>query len=339
MRKIANLQEKDLQDLFQNTASSMGIHSAVVEKDFWVCAILDYLFHRSPWKDAIAFKGGTSLSKAYHLIKRFSEDVDLILDWRVLDYGLNEPWEQRSNTRQDTFNKEANTRTELFLEETFCPSIRADLTKEYGDQARIFIDDTDSQTVVFAYPRTFSNIAILPTIRLEIGALAAWTPTCFAEIAPYVAEVYPDLFEQKATSILTVAPERTFWEKATILHHEANRPESSKMPPRYARHYYDLYQMSATLVKIRAFEQLDLLQKVVDFKMKFYPRSWAQYEKAVPGTLKLIPPSYRFAELEADYVAMQDMIYGDIPSFKAVIEAIEGLERECNALHSPYQGS
>ena len=86
----------------------MGLNDAIVEKDFWVCFTLDYLFHRCPWKDSITFKGGTSLSKAFNLISRFSEDIDLILDRRVLGYGKLEPWEKRSNTKQDAFNKEAN---------------------------------------------------------------------------------------------------------------------------------------------------------------------------------------------------------------------------------------
>ena len=85
MRTIACLSASDRSDLFRNTAARMGLSDAIVEKDFWVCFMLDYLFHRSPWKGSITFKGGTSLSKAYRLINRFSEDIDLILDWRVLD--------------------------------------------------------------------------------------------------------------------------------------------------------------------------------------------------------------------------------------------------------------
>ena len=107
MKTVARLSAEDRSDLFRNTANRMQMSDAIVEKDFWVCFTLDYLFHRSPWKDSITFKGGTSLSKAYHLINRFSEDIDLILDWRILGYSLNEPWEERSNTKQDTFNKEA----------------------------------------------------------------------------------------------------------------------------------------------------------------------------------------------------------------------------------------
>ena len=99
MRKIAKLNVKDRNALFTNTAAKMGINTAIVEKDFWVCYMLDYLFHRCMWRNHIVFKGGTSLSKAYHLIERFSEDIDLILDWRLLGYGKQEPWEERSNTQ------------------------------------------------------------------------------------------------------------------------------------------------------------------------------------------------------------------------------------------------
>lgn len=108
MNNIARINSNDRKALFQNTAAKMGLTEAIVEKDYWVCFMLDYLFHRCKWKDSIAFKGGTSLSKAYGLIERFSEDIDLILDWRVLGYEKDEPWENRSNTKQDLFNKEAS---------------------------------------------------------------------------------------------------------------------------------------------------------------------------------------------------------------------------------------
>ena len=120
MRKIAKIASKDREALFRNTAAKMGMNEAIIEKDFWVCYMLDYLFHRCAWKDNLAFKGGTSLSKAYGLIERFSEDIDLILDWRVIGYGLNEPWAERSNTKQDAVNKEANERAEVFLKVFHC---------------------------------------------------------------------------------------------------------------------------------------------------------------------------------------------------------------------------
>lgn len=183
---------------------------------------------------------------------------------------------------------------------------------------------------MFAYPKLFNELGLIQTIRLEIGALAAWTPTKFVEIMPYVAQHYPVLFEQKSTTVRAVAPERTFWEKATILHHEANRPEYLEIPKRYSRHYYDLYQMSKTKVKQKAFSRLGLLKMVVDFKMKFYPRGWAKYEEAVPGSLKLVPPKYRFESLKADCQSMKDMLYGEIPTFETIISGVQKLEKEIN---------
>lgn len=114
---------EERRELFRNTADKMGLQDAIIEKDFWVCYTLDYLFHRSPWKKALAFKGGTSLSKAFGLIQRFSEDIDLILDWRILGFELHEPWNLRTKNKQDVFNKEANARAANFLQKDFCPQI------------------------------------------------------------------------------------------------------------------------------------------------------------------------------------------------------------------------
>lgn len=115
MYKIARLSDGERRIIFRNTAQKMGLNEGIIEKDFWVCLTLDYLFHICSWKESFTFKGGTSLSKCYGLIKRFSEDIDLILDWRVLGYCENEPWEERSNTKQNQFNKEANLRAETFM--------------------------------------------------------------------------------------------------------------------------------------------------------------------------------------------------------------------------------
>ena len=284
----------------------------------------------SRWKNNIAFKGGTSLSKAYGLIERFSEDIDLILDWRVLGYDLNEPWEERSNTRQDIFNKDANTRAEAFLRDTFLPSIVADLTAELGESIKCFIDEEDPQTVKIAYPNSFSDMSILQEIRLEIGALAAWTPVKLARITSYAAEQYGRLFKQPSTDILTVLPERTFWEKVTILHREAFRAEGRPFPSRYSRHYYDLYRMMKTQVKDNALADNDLLTRVVDFKDKFYRCPWARYDLAKRGTMRLMPPEYNLDNLRDDYEHMQNMLFGEKPRFEEILQGIEELEKNIN---------
>lgn len=332
MRDIARLSEKDKKALFHNTAAKMGMTDAIIEKDFWVCYMLDYLFHRCAWKNNIAFKGGTSLSKSYGLIERFSEDIDLILDWRVLGYEKDEPWADRSNTKQDAFNKEAGTKTEAFLRNEFMPAVITDLQSELSYDVNCYIEDDDPQTVVFAYNRSFDDSAILPVIRLEIGALAAWTPAEEKPITPYAAEQYGRLFKQPSTEILTVLPKRTFWEKVTILHREAYRPENSIVPTRYSRHYYDLYCMANSSVKAEAFADLDLLDKVVCFKDKFYRCSWARYDEAKPGTMKLIPSEKNIKVIKDDYEHMKNMIYGEKPDFDVILEAVKHLEDEINTL-------
>ncbi len=332
MYDLVKQPEEQLRILFRNTVQQTGLHEAIVEKDFWVCLTLDYLFHDCPWKAAFTFKGGTSLSKCYGLIKRFSEDIDLILDWRVLGYGINEPWEQRSNTKQDAFNKEANSRAEAFLADGLLPVLREDMGRILGKEAHFYILPEDPQTICFQYPKVFEDSSTLQIIRLEIGALAAWTPSFPKTIASYVAEAYPKIFAKPGTTILTASAERTFWEKATILHHEANRLENLSMPDRYSRHYYDLYCIAHSDIKESAYRDLGLLKRVTDFKMKFYPRKWAHYELAVPGTLRLLPPEYRLDALEKDYGSMENMMFGDYPDFASLMQFIGELEREINSL-------
>lgn len=104
------------------------------------------------------------------------------------------------------------------------------------------------------------------------------------------------------------------------------------MPKRYSRHYYDLYCIAHSENKIVAFEDLELLKKVVTFKMKFYPRKWAKYEEAIPGTIKLVPPAFRFDSLRTDYEDMAEMMFGQYPSFDDLMGYIQTLENEINAL-------
>lgn len=332
MYKIARLPRKDREALFRNTAYKMGMTEAIIEKDFWVCWILEYLFERCPWKKNLAFKGGTSLSKSYGLIERFSEDIDLILDWSILGYTNNEPWAERSNTKQDLFNKKANYKAEEFIKNEFMPKLKEDLSIELSEEFSCYTDSEDGQTVKFVYPISFEDKAILPEIRLEIGALAAWTPATLKSITPYAAKQYPHLFKKPSTDVMTVLPERTFWEKITILHREANRPKEREFPSRYSRHYYDLCCMAKTEVKGRAFSDVELLEKVVAFKEKFYRCPWAKYEDAKIGTMKLFPPKHNILKLEEDYEHMQNMIFGERPNFRTMMKEIAQLEEDINQI-------
>ena len=330
MYKIALLPDEERHILILNTAAKKGLNAAIVEKDFWVCFTLDYLFHKSQWRNKLAFKGGTSLSKVYNLIERFSEDIDLILDWRVLGYSVNEPWEERSNTKQQKFIDDSRNRLFNFLANDFLPSFKDEVGELLQRDINVFITEEDAGTVHFEYPSSFPDDSILRVIRLEIGALAAWTPTQVAGVTSYAAEEYPRVFEKAGTEIVTTTAERSFWEKATILHQEALRPEGSVIPDRYSRHYYDLYCMANSAVKDNAMAMPELLTQVAEFKAKFYPRNWAHYELARIGTLKLLPAEHSVERLKADYAHMRSMIYGAYPSFEEILNKLESLEKEIN---------
>lgn len=334
MFDIANLPDKDRAALFHNTAIKCGMKDAIVEKDFWVCWTMNYLFQHSPWRDHFAFKGGTSLSKGYGLIERFSEDIDLILDWCLLEYSKDEPWQERSKTQQDKFNKEVDAKCAEFLSDIFEPQLEKDFGQMLDRAFSLRIFAEDPQTVTFAYPQLFEDNSILKVIRLEIGALAAWTPTQNITVIPYAAEHYPHVFKVPGTNILTVAPERTFWEKITILHREAFRTNGN-FPDRYSRHYYDLFCMDSTDVKVKAFSNMELLNRVATFKSRFYPINAARYDLARPGTIKLIPPDDCMFKLESDYLLMQNMIYGKKPDFDDLMSCIYRLENEINELKRP----
>jgi hypothetical protein len=134
-----------------------------------------------------------------------------------------------------------------------------------------------------------------------------------------------------------IRAERTFWEKATILHHEAHRPEGSPQPPRYSRHYYDLAKMAESPVKAAALADMSLLADVVEFKQRFYPRGWARYDLAQPGTFRLVPTGTVLATVETDYRAMANMIFGEVPTLDRVMNNLRGLENEINGKNLPDQ--
>lgn len=335
MITIAKANNTEREVLFGNAADRAGISNpAIVEKDFWVCFVLNYLFHESPWPKSFIFKGGTSLSKAYHAIERFSEDIDLIMDWRLLGYSIHEPWEERSKTQQDRFNKKTVAEASVFLSNTLVPQMLKDMKSIVGENVDVSmdLDDKDRCTVNFYYPHVFNTSYLRQEIRLKIGPLAEWVPSHGVLIRPTVAEQFPSVVKQTTTEVPTVDVERTFWEKVTILHKTAAAFKQKGIPPRYARHYYDIYQMSRSEVKEKSLRRKELLEQDVKFKQKFYYAKNASYETAQIGTLKLVPSEDAIKELRADYDHMKDMIYGEKPSFDEIITEIVKLEEEINGL-------
>lgn len=170
------------------------------------------------------FKGGASLSNVHGLIERFSEDSDLVLNWELLGYGKSrdDPWEQPSNTKQDKFNQEFNQRAAKYTRESLNPRVQRLLTSCPAVQA--VVSTEEAQVIQIRYPAAFSLAALRPEVKLEIGPLASWVTSDRYEIRPYASEEFSHVFESPQCPVVAIKPERTFWEKATILHQQATVP-------------------------------------------------------------------------------------------------------------------
>ena len=334
MDNIAAGSASDRRDLFQESASRLGMNPAVVEKDFWVCWILKLLFAEPTLKNQMVFKGGSSLSKVFGLIDRFSEDIDLVLDWRLLGYdqaGANDPFHATSSkSKQSRYNLEMNAKAVAYIRETLLSQLNSLFAPISGVVARI--DEVDPQTVNVFYPAAFAAEYIRPAVRLEIGPLASWVPSSPHSIKAYAAQTFPEAFTNPDFEVIAIDAERTFWEKATILHQEAHRPGT--IPARYSRHYYDLYKLSESPIRSSALSNLALLKAVVEFKERFYYSSWARYDLAAPGSFRLSPPDSQLPALERDYRAMRDMFFREPPSFEAILAGLTALELEINTTPS-----
>ena len=326
MKQVAALSTEERAEIFRETAARKGITPPAAEKDFWLCWILMIIFEHPELLKLLKLKGGTSLTKCYGLIDRFSEDIDLILDWGVLTEE--DPYKKRSNTKQDRFNKKLLELEVEYIKDNLFPVLEGEVLPV----CKAEIDREDGHIVNIIYPRAFSDRYLRPEIRLEIGSLASMIPYGEFKVRPYAAVEYPDIFEHPETIVVGVKAERTFWEKVTILHVEAHRPADKAQPARYSRHYYDIHKMLGTGTAADAMKNLALLEDVVSFKKRFYPSGWANYDAALPGTIKMVPEKEALDTLKADYRMMREMIFGKYPDFDTIIESLREFEQRLNRL-------
>ena len=327
MNKIAISSSEERKELFSATAQKMHTKPSIVEKDFWVVWVLDKIFTDDRLNKKLMFKGGTSLSKVFNLIGRFSEDIDLILDWREVTKENPED-ERTSKTKQVKFNEKVNTDAKTYIKDVLLPIVAQIISPLCS--CKILQDEPFNINIT--YPASFEDVYLRPEILLEIGPLASWLPSESFEISSYASQKFPDIFDKPLCRVNAIVAKRTFWEKATILHQEAHRVKEKALLSRYSRHYYDMAIMAKADVKNEALSDLELLQQVIDFKNKFYPAAWAEFDKAKPNTLKLVPPDFRIDELKKDYKAMEHMIFDKYLTFEEVLKTLQALENEINSL-------
>jgi predicted nucleotidyltransferase component of viral defense system len=286
----------------------------------------------------LTFKGGTSLSKAWKLIERFSEDIDLIVDKEVLGFGGEAAPDRASSGNKRKARLEALMGScRSWVQEKLRPALAGHLRATLGDfdwRLEIDRDMADGQCLLFHYPTAFrpdSAGYIRPVVKIELGARSDDWPHAKKSIQPYVAELFPALLPNAAFSFQVLVAERTFWEKACLLHEETFRPADKPRKLRMARHYYDLWCLLRAGVGNRALADLALFRRVAEHREIFFHHSWVDYSTHRPGTFRLLPPDAHLIGWRTDYQAMLGpMFFGDVPKFEEILLAAGEFEKRFN---------
>ena len=332
--------DSERRDLFLGTAARLGTAVQHVEKDFWVCWTLDALFNGLPkGNPRLLFKGGTSLSKAFELISRFSEDIDISVFRDDLGHNTN------TAELESMSGKKRRARIDA-IRTSFKAYINGPLMKQFGEAAAVAIpsgrfrlqadpDDADGQSLLFWYLAVTARPGdhIRSTVKIESGARSAIDPNTAAIVRPYVADDLADL-DLTVANVTTVKPERSFWDKVVILHglrqwHE-RRGELRHGGQRVSRHYYDLHQLMQSHQFSEWLANHELAHDCACHARLFFGSTDLGLATAEPGTFTLVPlPGMREA-LTKDYAAITGMVFGQVPAFSDVLDSVAKLEHAIN---------
>ena len=339
MNRIATLNAGDRRALMAEGTQHLMLLPVVLEKDFWVCWMLGLLFGRREWSEALVFMGGTALSKVFGIIRRFSEDIDLSVSPATLGISEAEVNEAGSRRQRDQWMGNLEAACSRWVTERLQPDLERKIFAVIGPRpgGRSWLEfETDAAThspvLYFHYPTTFEAGAayIRRSVKLEFGSLTDQRPVGQHRVRPWLADILPVPLGEMSCDVVALEVERAFWEKATILHAEHHRDLATPMPGRYSRHYADVAAMADRPETERALADDALRERVVNWKARFFARSWARYDLAKPGTFRLVPPAQRVAELARDYQEMRDMFLDAPVAFDLMLGTLRQLEVRIN---------
>ena len=348
MDEFARREAADRRAFVQEAASRRDLTPTIIEKDFWVCWTLRRLMNCEELTGQLMFKGGTSLSKAYDIIHRFSEDIDLVISKgapRIRE--VNSPMEEGiSGNERKRRTKSLKEAAQAYVAEEIMPVLAREIETALGTaegwSLKLDPEDNDRQTLLFNYPQTrgyglnYGNDYgggadggyIRPRIKLEFGARGDTEPSELKAITPYLAAEFPDELPDATLEIPTLAATRTFWEKVTILH---MLHHSGKLRDGMSRHYYDTFMLAHAGIDDEALAQPNLLAEVVHNKSLMFADKSASYETALVGSLRLSPSDVIADDLKRDYDAMAVMFMREPPTFEELLAGIAALEERLNA--------
>jgi len=328
----------------QTTAAGKNIEERAVEKDWWVTAVLKALFNTS-CRDYLLFKGGTSISKGWPIIERFSEDIDLSLDRQYFLDVLDLQYAAAGNNTQLKNLRKASRKfihgtlsQELGLQLTAMGltgfTVSNQTTVPTAEGTKPIDADSDPTVIQVAYDSIFPAYEgdILPSVKIEISCLSMSEPFEEKPITTLIHDRFPELDQELSTVIRTVTPARTFLEKAFLLNEEFQKEQ-----PRFrrmSRHLYDLEKLMDTDYGKAALQDVDLYRAIVEHRRKFYHLGYVNYDLDYPASITFMPEGETLDAYRRDYNdnMVNGYIYGEAMSFDALIERIKLLQQRFRAI-------
>src|SRR5258708_7894254 len=346
--QVIGATDNERRDLFLAAATRLGTTAQNVEKDFWVYWTLDALFNGPvPGGPRLLFKGGTSLSKAYGLIARFSEDIDVtVFREDIGEVAAVEELEALSGKKRAARLNAIKAACQAYIHGPLLAeltTIAEQTTRDAGSggELRVAFDDgdPDGQSLPVWYPSAAADGGgyVRPAVKIESGAKSALDPHAQVTVKPYVADDMSTI-DLSVPGVTTVDAERTFWDKVVILHGlrrwYERRGELRGGGQRVSRHYYDVHCLLHSDVGARSVGDAVMAVDCVRHAGMFFNRPDLDLAAAAAGTFTLAPQDGMVADLRRDYAAMSTMIFGEVPAFDEVMASITRLESTVNSNRS-----
>jgi hypothetical protein len=323
------LSDTSKRNIFAETARRNALPVFSVEKDWWVVHTLLAVFS-TEYADKLVFKGGTSLSKAWNLIERFSEDVDLALDREFLGFAGDLSKKEIHRLRYASYEF-ISTKFVIALDLSFK---KIGLENVIVKPQLLVNHDQDPLVIEIYYPKlTERDIYLRPDILVEIGSRSLKEPFSQCNISTFISETFTEMpFTESHITIPTVNPERTFLEKVFLLHEEYQRPPEKMRVERLSRHLYDIEKLSQTPYFQKALANKELYNIIVAHREKFAHLGGVDYTKHAPEHIRILPPDDVFSLWAEDYGRMKNsMIYDKNKlSFEELISKIIDIQNIIN---------
>jgi hypothetical protein len=321
-----NLTDSERRDSIAVVAEARGLPVSAVEKDWWVTLVLRALFS-TPYASSLLFKGGTSLSKGWNLIERFSEDIDLALNRETID----EKYRGKLSSRQLQKLREDS---EQFTKATLRNALHTALnTMNIATGHFEIIHDGEAHSdphLLVNYRSLYERLPYLPpSVKIEVSTRSLMEPWSNRPIQSFIGAHYEgNNFAETPVNIPTVEPRRTFLEKAFLLHEEFLKEAGQVRVTRMSRHLYDLEKLMDSDHGVQALADTELYQEIVSHRSIFYKRGHVDYNTLVPSIIDFVPPDHALQAFKADYMDMaENMFYGEYLSFKDLITRLQELRQ------------